>query len=99
MSSALSVLAETPPESPFEILPYLVLRACPARAQGLLCSLPRVLRRCPCRVSCSPPVPARLSRDMGQKVGEIEDLLVADRVQYIRHRSVIAAARIAFVGA
>jgi hypothetical protein len=32
-----------------------------------------------------------------QEVGQIEDLLVADQVQHIRHRGVVAAARVVLV--
>ena len=34
-----------------------------------------------------------------QKIGEIEELLIADRVEHFRHRWVIAASRIALIRA
>src|SRR5262245_13414405 len=39
----------------------------------------------------------RFSAETREKIGEIEDLLVADRVEYIRHRGIVAAARIVLV--
>src|SRR6266850_4708137 len=38
-----------------------------------------------------------LSTETREKIGEIADLLVADRVKHIRHRGIVAAARVVFV--
>src|SRR5262245_54801334 len=39
----------------------------------------------------------RFSAETGEVIGEIEDLLVADRVEYIRHRGIVTAARVVLV--
>src|SRR5262249_3468729 len=39
----------------------------------------------------------RFSAETREKIGEIEDLLVADRVEYIRHCGIVAAARVVLV--
>src|SRR5215467_5918181 len=39
----------------------------------------------------------RFSAETREKISEIEDLLVADRVEYIRHRGIVAAARVVLV--
>jgi hypothetical protein len=40
---------------------------------------------------------ATFSAETREKIGEIEDLLVADQVEYIRHRGIVAAARVVLV--